>query len=492
MDDQVAGLSSNYDLVANPTTLVDFTSSKEEGQNPNEATQSSTSHLESFKAVPNEATQQVNASRNGVPEISFTSETMEPSVGVIGNSKIPSYSKNGPVSPIPMSTYQGPYVKLRFEERFEQEHTTNEQDKSEYQSYSKITKQDDLSDDWSEKALLSRSFYKLGDISIPRFWYEPGRCLPLDSLFSCDDRESILIEIRIAAEHLTLYNPSVKSRNIWGENLYTEDSDLVAAVMHSGYIFLGYTSPNTFVELAVLIQVTKYHSETYFPSIRRFCYQSREWKQESGYLYTILCVAVVLAGGTVLQLQSLPLSDFNFINLLRSQNTRDRVLELPHWPISFRSYSSEKLNIVTSEEIFCKYYTINLSNELCLCYSLSLFLDNDLDSQSWFSQRLKSEVVYLETYSERYELALNSHTPSFRFSLVTKPEKLDYQATFVLGVPLPLSHVTSIEENLQWNEILWGVTKVRIRNQLYHFQRVMFLPRTTPTLQEDRLMDTSK
>ncbi|GJD06280.1 hypothetical protein Gasu2_07060 [Galdieria sulphuraria] len=371
MDDRVSGFSSDRSLVMNPTAFADFTSSMEEAQNPKEATQSPKSHPDSFNFSQKEAAQQVEAVKNTLPEISFTSETIQPTLGVVGNCKIPNYSKKNPANPIPMSSYEGPYVKLRFEERFDQEHMTTEQDKLEPQSCLKMVKQEEMMEDGSEKALLSRSFYKLGDSSIPRFWYEPGRCLPLDSLLSSDEQESILVEIRIAAEHLTLYNPSVKSRNIWGDAYYSEDSDLVAAVMHSGYACLGYASPNTFVELAVLIQVTKYHSETYFPSSRRFCYQSRECTQESGYFYTILCVAVVLAG----------------------ENTRDRVLELPHWPISFRSYSSEKSNMTSLEEMFCKYYTINLSNELCLCYSLSLFLDKDLDSQSWFSQRLKNEVL---------------------------------------------------------------------------------------------------
>lgn len=433
----------------------------------------------------------MEALRNNVSEIPFTSESLEPTVDAVSSSRVPNYSKNVPKHPMPMSAYEGPYAGLRFEERFDQERVNTESDKSEPQGCFMKEKQNELSEDVSEKNLSRRYFHQLGDSGIPRFWYEPGRCLPIESLFDSEEKENILIEVRIAADYLTLHNPSVKSRNIWGDTRYTEDTDLVAAVMHSGFVFLGYTSPNTFVELAVLIQVTKYDSETYFPCSRRFCYQSREWKQERGYFYTICCVAVVLAGGSVWQLQSLPLSDFNFLNLLRTQNTRDRVLELPPWPVSFSSDPSEKSNFSISEDMFYKFYTFNLSNELCFCYSLSLFLDNDLNSSSWFSQRLKSEVVYLETYSERYELALNANMQSFNFCRVKNPEKLDYQTTLVCGVPLPASQVICLEENLHWNEILWGVTKVRIRERLYPFQRVMFVPRTT-TLQQDHLMDTSQ
>ncbi|KAK4527108.1 hypothetical protein GAYE_SCF35G5030 [Galdieria yellowstonensis] len=482
MEDEAAGSPSEQRMPAELVDSKDTTVVKERSHDSSGAFHD----LSHSDGVTSAAEEQAASCENTTPEIRFASETIEPTVGVISNLKVPNYSKSGSTKPIFMSSYEGPYAKLRFEEQFDQEQQhLSEQEKIESQNHSKSMK----TEDWTQDD--RRYFYKLGDSSIPRFWYEPGGCLPLDSLMGSE--ESMLVEIRIASEHLTLHNLSVKSRNIWGETFYTEDSDLVAAVMHSGYAFLGYTSPNTFVEMAVLIQVTKYHSETYFPSRRRYCYQSREWRQESGYLYTICCVAVVLAGGIVWQLQSLPLSDFHFIQMLRTQNTRDRVLELPQWPVCFRADSSKSHSAITSAQAFHNYYTFNLSNELCLYYSLSLFLDRDVDTQSRFSYRLKNEVVYLETSSERYELGLNEQMQSFYFSLVQNPEKLDYQTTLDLGVPLPASHVVCIEEKLQWKEILWGVSKVRIRDRVYYFQRVMFIPRSKVALQEeDNFMDISK
>ncbi len=34
-------------------------------------------------------------------------------------------------------------------------------------------------------------------------------------------------------------NPQVRARQLWGSDVYTEDSDLVAVLMHTGYYSIG-------------------------------------------------------------------------------------------------------------------------------------------------------------------------------------------------------------------------------------------------------------
>jgi hypothetical protein len=41
--------------------------------------------------------------------------------------------------------------------------------------------------------------------------------------------------VRIPAHCLTSNNRHVRARQLWGSDVYTEDSDLVAVLMHCGY-----------------------------------------------------------------------------------------------------------------------------------------------------------------------------------------------------------------------------------------------------------------
>ncbi|KAJ3072936.1 hypothetical protein HDU98_002581, partial [Podochytrium sp. JEL0797] len=62
--------------------------------------------------------------------------------------------------------------------------------------------------------------------------YAPGLLLPpFDSshLFKT-------IDVRVSAPHLSFArNPQVANRAVWGTGVYTDDSDVVAAVLHAGF-----------------------------------------------------------------------------------------------------------------------------------------------------------------------------------------------------------------------------------------------------------------
>jgi Histone deacetylation protein Rxt3 len=42
-------------------------------------------------------------------------------------------------------------------------------------------------------------------------------------------------QVRIAPNWMSGTNQQVRARQLWGSDVYTEDSDLVAALMHSGF-----------------------------------------------------------------------------------------------------------------------------------------------------------------------------------------------------------------------------------------------------------------
>ena len=43
------------------------------------------------------------------------------------------------------------------------------------------------------------------------------------------------VQVRIAPQWMTNTNQQVRARQLWGSDVYTEDSDLVAALMHAGF-----------------------------------------------------------------------------------------------------------------------------------------------------------------------------------------------------------------------------------------------------------------
>lgn len=44
-------------------------------------------------------------------------------------------------------------------------------------------------------------------------------------------------QVRIPAHFVTSNNRQVRSRQLWGSDVYTCDSDLVAVLMHYGYLY---------------------------------------------------------------------------------------------------------------------------------------------------------------------------------------------------------------------------------------------------------------
>jgi hypothetical protein len=56
------------------------------------------------------------------------------------------------------------------------------------------------------------------------FLYYPGMLLP--DLFGDLNKT---IEVRIEAKYLTNYNEKVIARELWGDDIYTDDSDMVAS-----------------------------------------------------------------------------------------------------------------------------------------------------------------------------------------------------------------------------------------------------------------------
>jgi hypothetical protein len=98
-------------------------------------------------------------------------------------------------------------------------------------------------------------------------------------------------------------------------------------------------------------------------------------------------------------------------------------------------------------------YIFNLSLELAIVYNLYRFVDSRQGSDLT-SSMLRSQVLYLETNSQRFELARHTNsefTQIYRLSVVRQPQFKD-EAFFKNQEKLPLdvSNLDVLYTDLKW------------------------------------------
>ena len=122
----------------------------------------------------------------------------------------------------------------------------------------------------------------------------------------------------------------------------------------------------------------------------------------------------------------------------------------------------------------------SLSNEPWLRYSLALVADQGTSQERWTSTRMRREAMYLESDARRFELALASGAgdeyDKYTLSQVLSPHEMDHRAREAAGVPLPASAVTVLHEDLDWEELVWGPSFVRVRGDELPVVRMLFVP----------------
>ncbi|KAF5445804.1 hypothetical protein F2P56_034826 [Juglans regia] len=328
------------------------------------------------------------------------------------------------------------------------------------------------------------------------------------------------LEIRIPAEHVTATNRQVRGGQLWGTEIYTDDSDLVAVLMHTGYCRpTASPPPPAILELRATIRVLP-PQDCYISTLRNNV-RSRAWgaaigcsyrverccivkvMETSSYsLYFHCCLPQVMKGGGTIDLEPC-LTHTSTVEPTLAPVAVERTM-------TTRAAASNALR----QQRYVREVTIqyNLCNEPWIKYSISIVADKGLKKPLYTSARLKKgEVLYLETHSRRYELCFtgekmvkaipatqvhgleteksqNHHSHStngerndcdnmvidaFRWSRCKKP--LPQKVMQSVGIPLPLEHVEVLEENLDWEDVQWSQTGVWISGKEYTLARVHFL-----------------
>ncbi|CAE6091563.1 unnamed protein product [Arabidopsis arenosa] len=355
------------------------------------------------------------------------------------------------------------------------------------------------------KSEVSIVVYKVGECmqELIKLWKEYDLSHPDKSGDFANNGPTL--EVRIPAEHVTATNRQVRGGQLWGTDIYTDDSDLVAVLMHTGYCRpTASPPPPTMQELRTTIRVLP--SQDYYTSKLRNNVRSRAWGAGIGCSYRVERCYILKKGGGTIELEP---------SLTHSSTVEPTLAPMAvERSMTTRAAASNALR----QQRFVREVTIqyNLCNEPWIKYSISIVADKGLKKPLFTSARLKKgEVLYLETHSCRYELCFagektikaiqasqqqssheametdnnnksqnhltngdktdsdNSLIDVFRWSRCKKP--LPQKLMRSIGFPLPAEHIEVLEENLDWEDVQWSQTGVWIAGKEYTLARVHFL-----------------
>lgn len=301
----------------------------------------------------------------------------------------------------------------------------------------------------------------------------------------------MLIEVRIQAKYLSLSNKEVVTRQIWGTDVYTEDSDAVAVLRHCGRVTLRPTPPTGYLGISAIFRVLPPRSQ-YLPSTR-YGFRSRQWMSDSfrTSLEFVRSEAIHNA------------NKFHVKTKAAEAATGRRKVRLvrPTAPID-RSHGPRGLVEQVKPVIPGVAVTFNVANDPILRYSLTAICDRGMDEKFWTSTRLKREVLYLESRDGCFELSRSASTgkyDTYRWAKVSMDSPLSHLSSLsrlkptkssakrkkpegvegAVKLPLPLDRIIVLENDLDWDEIEWGPNEVRVRGHIYPIRSIQFKPAST-------------
>ena len=382
-----------------------------------------------------------------------------------------------------------------------------------------------------------------------------------------------LVEVRVPIECLSASNRQVHARQLWGAGPYMGDSDIVACILHSGAASAPVSSSNNSYFAAaqnpttttgalastsvlhineIIAVVQPLPAQRYYKSATAHGIRSRAWGQcappptsttttssrnkaaaaaasddddvanketATQFAFNVLYCYVVVSrrssdkngGGDEgearrILLPRAPLeppsiATFFAANQERVVHTRSRASERDS-----HAAGADKRHRA-SQEVTVQY---NLLNEPWLKYCLGAVADRGWKRHQWLSSRMIEEVLYLETDSDRYEIARNgpatangdeamaaggddanaaaadaaatgATADTYRVCRCKVP-LLSNAENRRAGVPLSDSKVEVVHAAVTWEELQWAVGGLHLRGKLYAAARMHFARRKPPSL----------
>ena len=129
-------------------------------------------------------------------------------------------------------------------------------------------------------------------VGIPNLLYSPGRQLDIEKLLV--NTSTRLIAVHLAAEHVTVNNACVKNCHIWGTGPFTDDSDIVAVLFHTGFIRPISKRAPGIDHFSVRLCLSRGQKSHMFPGVDRNGIISRTWTgRYEGAVFNVVSVLAV-------------------------------------------------------------------------------------------------------------------------------------------------------------------------------------------------------
>lgn len=277
------------------------------------------------------------------------------------------------------------------------------------------------------------------------------------------------LDVSIGAEAMSTTNQHLNTRQLWGTDVYTADSDLVAVLMHTGYYRPSAVVPQNLAAVHVVVRATP-HPENGYPSSSRNGIRSRSWGTvKDGCGFVVESARAVTHSGAEIELT--PNSNKRKLSPTFFPIGKEHVIQTRH----SSSSNAGKKGLI--REVTIQY---NLCNEPWMKYSIALVADQGFKRSLWTCARLRRDVLYLETSHKRYELSCvqGKEGVEDRFKWAASKKPLPLEDTLNVGVPLPKANVDVVADDLRWDEIQWGSNSVIVRGKEYSVVRLQYLPRS--------------
>lgn len=239
------------------------------------------------------------------------------------------------------------------------------------------------------------------------FLYKPFVELPNLSEFV-----GSFIEMRIEACYLTHFNPAIIKRNLWGNDVYTSNSDIVCILVHSGAYFVGALPPDCGA-VSAFFKVSK--NKSTYNNIFKNGIKSRKITNQTYEGHTIKLEFLHERSGLINENDNLvDISQFVYKmpTLIREIRRKQKVARKAFK--SFRTlYGIQAENFGlskgTNERDSEFMFVFSLSGQPVKRYTLGEFADKkslDPEEPDYFvSDALKTQVLYVESLNSRYEVS---------------------------------------------------------------------------------------
>jgi len=276
--------------------------------------------------------------------------------------------------------------------------------------------------------------------------------------------------VLIPAEYISSSNRRVKTRQVWGDGVYTGDSDIVAALMHLGYLASTlHQPPPALLEVHAQLKLS--------PPLARYASRARSVKSRAwsssieGCSFQVEAAWMVTRSGSQIELKPCMEETSALHPTVHAQMSRQ---------VATRGNAGRSIKV--GQEVSVQF---NLCNEPWLKYTLPAIADRGLKPAHWSSARLLDDVLLLETQSTRFQVV---RTGDVQGSAEGGPTVDVYSLSKCkvaapagkmrrLGMPLPHNHVDVLEEGLKWEEFLWDMSCVVVRSHRLPVRRMHFMLR---------------